>query len=291
MRVLVLGAGGYVGSALTERLAAAGHEVVALARSGGKSVPGAAEVRVGDLADPASLTAAVTPDIDAVVHAATPSGDAGVDAAAVEALTAPLRGSGRAFVYTSGVWVLGATGDAAADEDAATRPIPIVGYRPEIERRVLDTAADGVRAAVVRPGIVHGRGSGIPAMLVRWAAEDGAPRLVGDPAVRWPMVHVDDLADLFLAVLTDAPAGTVWHGVSETAVPVRDLAVAAGRAAGVKGEPRVWTVEQAAGELGGPFAEALALDQSVSSRLTRDRLGWNPSRPGSVADLGEGSYA
>ncbi|MEV4253079.1 NAD-dependent epimerase/dehydratase family protein, partial [Spirillospora sp. NPDC049652] len=47
MRVLVLGAGGYVGSALTERLVEAGHEVVALVRSR-RPVAGAAEVREGD---------------------------------------------------------------------------------------------------------------------------------------------------------------------------------------------------------------------------------------------------
>ncbi|MFC5182512.1 NAD-dependent epimerase/dehydratase family protein [Actinomadura harenae] len=291
MRVLVIGAGGYAGSALTERLVEAGHEVVALVRPGRTGSPGAAEVRQGDLADAASLTAAVSPDVDAVVNAATPSGDAALDAAAVDALTAPLRGSGRPFVYTSGVWVLGATGTGTLDEDAPTDPIPIVGYRPEIERRVLATAADGVRATVVRPGIVHGRGGGIPAMLVGWAAEDGGPRVVGDPSVRWPMVDVDDLGDLYAAVLADAPAGTVWHAVAEPAVPVRDLAAAAARATGADGAERVWAVEDAAMELGEPFAEALALDQSVGAEITRERLGWSPSRPGAVADLGEGSYA
>ncbi|MCP2336015.1 NAD-dependent epimerase/dehydratase family protein [Actinomadura rupiterrae] len=290
MRVLVIGATGYVGSALAERLAGEGHEVVALARPGRASVPGAAEVRTGDLADPAALTAAVTPDIDAVVHAGTPTGDAAVDAAAIDALTAPLRGTGRAFVYTSGVWVLGATGDATADETAATDPIPIVGYRPEIERRVLATAEDGVRATVIRPGIVYGRGGGIPAMLVGWAREDGAPRVVADPAVRWPMVHVDDLADLYTAVLADAPAGTVWHGVAEEAVAVGDLATAAAKAAGVGGEPRTWPLEDAAGALGEPFAQALALHQSVGAAASRDRLGWRPSRPDSLSDLREGSY-
>ncbi|MEV4256771.1 hypothetical protein AB0J52_26715, partial [Spirillospora sp. NPDC049652] len=67
--------------------------------------------------------------------------------------------------------------------------------------------------------------------------------------------------------------------------------VAAATAAGVEGEPRTWPVEQAAGELGEPFAEALALDQSVSAQAARDRLGWSPRRPGAVADLREGSYS
>lgn len=288
MRILVIGAGGYVGSAVAERLAARGHEIVDLAR------PGAAdrgyERRTGDLADPGALTAAVTSDIDAVVHAATPTGDAATDAAAIAALTEPLRGTGRAFVYTSGVWVLGATGNGTADEDAPADPIPIVGYRPGIERQVLAAAEDGVRASVIRPGIVHGRGGGIPALLVGLAREHGGPRVVGDASVRWPMVHVDDLAELFALVVEDAPAGSLWHGVTEAAVPVTRLAEAAGRAAGVAGEPEVWPLEQARERLGALFADALVLDQSVGGQAARAKLGWSPTYPDAVTEIAEGSY-
>ncbi|RAG85101.1 hypothetical protein DN069_13305 [Streptacidiphilus pinicola] len=293
MRVLVLGASGYVGSAVAEQLTDAGHQVVELVRpgrSGQAEQAGGRERRIGDLTDPGSLTASVTPDIDALVHLASPTGDAATDAAAVDALTAPLRGTGRAFVYTSGVWVLGATGAATADETAATDPIPIVANRPDIERRVLATGADGVRASVVRPGIVHGRGGGIPALLVELARKHGAPRIVGDEGVRWPAVHVDDLADLFVKVVGQALAGTVWHGVSEPAVPVRELAAAAGQAAGVQAEPEVWPLAEAAAELGASFAEALALDQSVSGDAAREQLGWRPQAPDAVTDLRSGSY-
>ncbi|NUW43386.1 NAD-dependent epimerase/dehydratase family protein [Nonomuraea rhodomycinica] len=290
MRILIVGARGYLGSAVAERLSAAGHQVVELVRPGGAHPEGPYERRVGDLTDPGSLTAAVTPDIDAVINLATPTGDADADAAAVAALTGPLRGTGRAFVYTSGVWVLGATGSATAHEDSPTDPIAIVGYRPGIERQVLAAAEDGVRATVVRPGIVYGRGGGIPALLVGLARRHGAPAVVADPAVRWPMVHVDDLAELFAKVVEQAPAGTLWHGVSQPAVPVRELAAAAGQAAGVAGEPRVWPLEQARAELGELFADALALDQSVSGQAARDRLGWEPRHPEAVADLRDGSY-
>ncbi|MFI6793002.1 NAD-dependent epimerase/dehydratase family protein [Nonomuraea sp. NPDC050383] len=290
MRTLIVGARGYLGSAVAERLAAAGHQVVELARPGGDRPEGRYERRIGDLTDPDSLTAAVTPDIDAVINLATPTGDADADAAAVAALTGPLRGTGRAFVYTSGVWVLGATGAATAHEETPTDPIPIVGYRPGIEHQVLATAENGVRATVIRPGIVHGRGGGIPALLVDLARRHGAPLIIADSTVRWPMVHLDDLADLFTRVVEQAPAGTLWHGVSQPAVPVRDLAIAAGQAAGILAEPRVWPLDQAREELGALFADALALDQSVSGERARDRLGWQPRHPDAVADLRDGSY-
>lgn len=147
-----------------------------------------------------------------------------------------------------------------------------------------------MRATVIRPGIVHGNGGGIPALLVDLARKHGAPTYVGEEAVHWPMVHVDDLADLFVATVEKAPAYSLWHGVSESAVPVRDLAAAAGAAAGVDGEPRSWPLEDARAELGALFADALALDQTVSGDAAREGLGWLPRRAGAVADVRELSY-
>ncbi|HXV92752.1 MAG TPA: sugar nucleotide-binding protein, partial [Pseudonocardia sp.] len=268
-----------------------GHRVVALAKPGTdpRVLPAAVELRTGDLADPVSLSAAVTPDIDAVVNLATPSGDAAVDSAATEALLAPLRGTGRALVYTSGVWVLGATGGRPVDETAPTDPIDIVGYRPRVEEQVLAAAGDGVRSVVVRPGVAHGRGGGIPALLVQLAAEHGAGLHVGEDAVRWPMVHVDDLADLFVLALDRAPAGAVLHGVAEPAVGTRELAHAAATAAGVT-QVRPWPLDDARRALGRPFADALACDQTVAADRTRAGLGWAPRRPGAVTELTAGSY-
>ncbi|GAB7188481.1 hypothetical protein ATKI12_8312 [Kitasatospora sp. Ki12] len=292
MKVLLTGATGYIGSAVTEHLVAAGHQVVALTRSA-EPQPGRAwhAQLVGDTADPASLAGAVTPDIEAVIHLAPPSGDADVDTAVIEALATPLRGTGRPLVYTSGVWVLGATGEAQeVGEQAPTNPIDIVGYRPRIEQRVLAEAGEGVRAVVVRPGIVYGRGGGIPAILVDRARTQGAPEYYGEKDVRWPTVHVDDLADLFVTAVERAEAGTVWHGVGESAVPVRDLARAAGHAAGVPADPHPVPVDQAAEVFGPLFADALALDQSVSGAAARTALDWQPTRPGVVAELESGSY-
>ncbi|MFI8456709.1 NAD-dependent epimerase/dehydratase family protein [Kitasatospora sp. NPDC085464] len=286
MKVLVLGSTGYIGSAVTRRLTADGHQVVHFVKDAGRLGPDAAS-RVGDLGDPASLRAAVTDDIDAVLNLATPTGDETADAAAVDALTERLRGTGRAFVYTSGVWVLGATGDTAVDEDAATDAIAIVGYRPRIEQRVLATTAGDVRAVVLRPGIVYGHGGGIPGLMTGWAKEHGTGRYVGSPATRWPMVHVDDLAELFVLALTKAEPGSVLHGVAHEAVPVAALAAATDIAAGGTGRAETWPQEHAADVVGAPFAEALALNQVVSGRRAVTELGWRPSRPYVLTELAE----
>lgn len=282
MKVLIIGGTGYLGTAVVQRLSEQEHVPVVLVRDPGRA-PEHVESRVGDLFDHDTLRAAVTPDIDAVVHAATPSGDWDADLAALDVLSTSLAGStaARALLYLSGVWVLGAQ-DGAADESATPRPIPLVSGRPRLEDHV--RSAEGVRGVVVRPGIVHGRGGGLVQMMVDWARSAGVGRYVGDPSVRWPMVHADDLADLVLLALERAEPGAVLHAVSEPAVPVRDVAAAADLVAGGTGRAVAWPEEDAAAELGPELAAALALDQDAVAPEAR-RLGWTPTRPGAVAGL------
>ncbi len=71
---------------------------------------------------------------------------------------------------------------------------------------------------------------------------------------------------------------------------MREIARAAGRAAGATGDPKAVPVAQAAEVFGPLFADALALDQSVSGAAARTVLGWRPNRPGAVAELESGSY-
>ncbi|MGP3958471.1 NAD-dependent epimerase/dehydratase family protein [Nonomuraea sp. 3N208] len=284
MKVLVAGATGYIGAAVMERLAGRGHEVVAFVRptaGGVRRVPAAADERYGDLADASTLQAAITADIDAVVHAGQLTGDQGTDLATIAALA----GSGKKVVYVSGVWVLGETD--GADEDSPAKPIPLVAYRHEVERLILDGGG-----SVVRPGVVHGRGAGIPALLRGQAAQRGTGVYVhaGGEVPTWTFVHVDDLAELIVTAAEKGGA-TVYHAVSEEAVPVTAVAEAAARSAGVKETAEPWPLEEAAKLLGEGFAHALSISQRVSAARTRQALGWSPVRPGIVADLTQGSYA
>lgn len=272
MKVLVVGATGYIGGAVVEKLQEAGHEVAVLLR-GDKHVAGVSDERRGDLSDPATI--AVADDIDAVVHAAELTGDKAVDLESIGKLAA------KPLVYVSGVWVLGEVEEG--HEESPANPIGLVGYRPEIEDLVLSRGG-----AVVRPGVVHGRGSGIPAMLKQQALVRGTGVYVSDgSAPTWSFVHVDDLAELIVAALGRQG---VFHAVSEEGISVEEVADAAAKSAGVASGAVAWPLEEAAEVFGGPFAEALALSQRVSSARTRAALGWNPSRQGILADLLEGSY-
>ncbi|HEU0300105.1 MAG TPA: NAD-dependent epimerase/dehydratase family protein [Longimicrobium sp.] len=289
MRVFVTGATGYVGTAIVEALRSAGHGVAGLARSDGSAakLEGAgAEARRGSLQD-LDVLARGAAEADAVIHAGAtgkPGQDA-VDTAAVAAMLDALEGSGKPFVYTSGLWVLGDTGDRLADEDAPPRPAAIVAWRAGVERGVIDAAKRGVRSVVLRPGVVYGRGGGTPGAFVSAARRKGVVRYVGDGRQRWPFVHVDDLAELYGLAL-DARPGTVLNAAAGPSLPVREVAQAAAEANGARAE--AWPLEDARAVLG-TYADALALDQQVSAERAR-ALGGTPSRPSVLDELRGGSY-
>ena len=289
MRVFVTGATGYVGSAVVEALRREGDEVTGLARSddAARALEAAGcDVVRGSLGDADALARGAR-EADAVIHAGATGGadQAQVDTAAVATLLDALAGSGKPFVYTSGLWVLGDTGDAEVDEDAPLNPAEIVAWRAEVERTVRDAAARGIRTVVLRPGVVYGRGGGTPRMFVSAARKKGVVRYVGDGAQRWPPVHVDDLAELYVLAL-DAPAGTVLNAAGPS-LTAREIAEAAAQANGARAEP--WPLDAARAVLG-PFADALALDQQVSAARAH-ALGWKPSRPSVLEELRTGSYA
>lgn len=216
--------------------------------------------------------------------------DPQVDGPAIDAILEALAGSNKPFVYTSGIWSHGDTAGKVVDETSPPKPAALVAWRQAVEDRVLEGARRGIRTTVIRPAIVYGRGGGIPAGFVKSAREQGAAQYVGTGENRWPFVHVDDLADLYLLALEGAPAGTLLLGVSGPSRPVREVAAAASRGAGASGRTVAWPLEQAREKLGG-YADALVLDQQASGRRAEELLGWRPHRSDVLEDIERGSYA
>ena len=98
-------------------------------------------------------------------------------------------------------------------------------------------------------------------------------------------MHVEDLADLYRRVLERGFPGSIFNGAHGPSQRVRVVAEAASRAAGAAGRIRVVPVEEARKAMG-HYADALLLDQQVSGELAKERLGWAPSRPDVLTDLG-----
>jgi nucleoside-diphosphate-sugar epimerase len=266
---------------VVERLRDFGHQVLGLARSDASALKlesAGAQAARGDLRNTGTL-ARTARECDAAIHLAmeysaeTPQ----LDRAAVETILEEYRLTGRPFLYTSGIWVVGDTGGQEADEDTPLHPPPVVAWRPAIEQLVL--RAQGPRGIVIRPAMVYGRGGGFSGDFARQAREQGAVRVVGDGENRWPFVHVDDLADLYVLAL-GAEAGALYFASAGPSIAVKEVARAAAHGAPIDSIP----VEEARRALG-PVADALVLDQMVSSRKAVRELGWSPKAKPVIEDL------
>lgn len=282
MRVLVLGGSGTIGQAVARTLVAAGHEVAGLARSpeaAERLLEAGAEPVAGDIAAPRLWLGAVVDEVDAVVHAACSfDTDMGaIDGTLLDALLPALAGTGRrpALVYTGGCWLWGPSPDLMIDETTPFDPLPAFAWMVPGLRRVL--AAPGIRPAVIHPGMVHAATTG-PIAAMEAQAHAGEPvRVVDSEDVLWPMVHADDLADLYRRVLEDGGFVGQVIGVADPAVPVGLLARRA--AARVSGEraPEIVAADRIAAERG-EWARGYACSQRMSGDLARERFGWAPTR-------------
>lgn len=303
MRIFVTGASGWIGSAVVPELLGAGHEVVGLARSdtSAKSLEATgASVWRGDLDDPEGLAKAAA-DSDGVIHLAFQhemafGGDfataGAADRRAVEAMGAALAGSDRPFVLASGVIGL-ALGQVATENDGMV-PGPEVranpaGIRAATALLTLSLRGIGVRSSVLRfSPTVHGDGdNGFIATFVGIARQRGVAAYVGDGTNRWPAVHRSDAARLARLAVEAAPPGSVLHAVADEGVPFREIAEAMGRHLDV---PTTSVAPKDAFEHFGFLGPFAGLDSPVSSDITRELLGWEPSGPSLLEDLEQGHY-
>jgi nucleoside-diphosphate-sugar epimerase len=296
MRVFITGASGHLGSAIVPELVSAGHEVVALARSGTAAATVTAlgaTARRGDLDDLDGISEAAA-ESDGVIHLAfnhalMRSGDfAGAvttEMAVVSALGDALAGTGKPLVGTSGTLVLANRGRPGTEDDAAAP-----GGRADAEIAVIGLAERGVRSSVVRVSpITHSTldRHGFARVLIATAKQTGVAGYPGDGANRWPAVHTLDVGHLYRLALENAPAGTRWHAVGDEGIPVREIAQSI---AGHLGLPAASIPDDRLEAHFGFLAPLIGLDNPMSNLATRQILGWEPAHPGLIADFGTADY-
>jgi nucleoside-diphosphate-sugar epimerase len=279
VRVFVLGGTGSIGSPTVRRLIERGHQVWALARSEGSAAKlaeiGATPV-AGDIASPERWIARL-PLFDAVIHA--------IDARLLDTLLPALAAQQRRprFIYTGGCWLFGATGGEIATEETPFRPLPAFAWMVPQLRRILESPeVDGI---VIHPAMVYAGSGGVFRRFARDAAEREAIRIVAGEEVRWPLVHHDDLAELYVLALEHAPARSSYIGAAIEGFPVGRMARAFARRFGTRQQqPEIVSADTIAAELG-EWARGYALDQRLSGEKARRELGWEPKHLDPLSEI------
>jgi nucleoside-diphosphate-sugar epimerase len=220
MRVLLTGHKGYIGTVLAPMLLAEGHDVVGLdsdlfehctfgkpAREIPQMRKDIRDVRVSELAG-----------FDAVLHLAAlsndPLGDLNplltyeINHLASVRLAQMAKAAGvRRFLFSSSCSVYGAAGDDMLDERAAFNPVTPYGEsKVMVERDVARLADAQFCPTFLRNATAYGASPRLRFdlalnNLVAWALTTGRVYLKSDGTPWRPIVHIEDIARAFVAVL------------------------------------------------------------------------------------------
>ena len=247
MRLLVTGHHGYIGAVMVPMLLAAGHDVVGLDSDlFGACTFGAGLFDVPTLAtDVRDVAASELTGFDAVVHLAglanDPLGDLNpamtfeINHAASVRLARLAKDAGvPCFVFSSSCSNYGAAGEAMVTEEGELRPLtPYAASKVRVEQDVATLADADFSPTFLRNATAYGvsprlRFDLVLNNLVAWAYTTGRVHIKSDGSPWRPIVHIEDIARAFLAVLA-APRERVHNqafnvGITEENYQIRQLA-------------------------------------------------------------------
>ncbi|EJN02079.1 SDR family oxidoreductase [Phyllobacterium sp. YR531] len=285
MHVFVTGATGWVGSAIVEDLILAGYRVTGLARSADKAaglIAMGSKIIQGTLDDLEILHDAAVA-AEAVIHTAFNhdfskfAENAAQDERAIGVLGRALAGSKRPLIVTSG---LSGLPKGATEFDL---PNPASPRKSEAAARTL--AEKGIRSTTVRLApSVHGIGDyGFIPIVIHLARATGVSAYPDDGLNCWSGVHRLDAARVYRLVIESGCTESVYHAVTEEAVPFKTIAEVIGHNLGLP-------VESRPREHFGWFANMAAGNMAASNNRTRSILGWAPTGATLFDDLNQPQY-
>lgn len=296
MKVFVTGATGYIGGSVATRLLERGDEVIGLARSADAATSlkkRGIEPLAGDI-NAYTPFVEVAKRVDAVINAASSD-----NAFVVHALLDGLKGSGKTLIQTSGSSVIstydnGELNEAIFDEDTDPTAQPEKAGRQALDQQVRAAAKDNVRAIVIRPSLIYGRGVGVPLAsvqlpkLIGVAKKYGVARHIGRGLNIWSNVHIEDMADLYLLALDKAAAGSLFYAENGEA-DFKSLAQSIGRMLGFGDTTKDLPIGEAVDALGPSAYLSFGSNSRVRGKRARE-LGWAPTKQTVFDEIENGVY-
>lgn len=297
MNLLITGASGFVGCAVTERLLADGHTVRGAVRQDNLQVRLSAEVEqviIGELA-PDTVWGKALYGIDAVIHLAArvhlmddPADDPlaafrlvnveGTRQLALEAVKAGVK----RLVFVSSVKVHGEETLIPYDEDSLCNPDPYGVSKIEAEQVLRRIEAEtGLEVVIVRPPLVYGPGVKANFLRMMQTIQRSIPLPLASIKNRRSLLYVGNLADALAVCATHTNAAGQTYLVSDgidVSTPELIRSVAAAMGVPARLFPMPVTVIQLFGTLTGKktAVQRLAGSLAVDSSKIRRELDWKP---------------
>lgn len=298
MKVFITGAAGYIGGSVGTTLIGAGHEVTGLVRSEARARDVerfGIEPVIGDLADAQVLERAALA-ADAVINIANSD-----NRQVADVFLNAMRDSGKTFIQSSGTSIVADLADGERpgkvyDETTPVDPLPLRAGRVALNDAVLAASGKKLRAMVICPSLIYGLGLGASAdsiqvpWMIKLAKKHGVGRHIGAGANIWSNVHINDLVDLYLRALENAPGGAFYYAENGEN-SMRELAEAVSRLLGYGGRTENMSVEEAVAEWGeGGARYTMGSNSRVRAVRARKELGWSPSAPSLLDEVERGCY-
>lgn len=280
MRVVVIGAAGFLGRAILRSFSSRGHETLGLVHTPDKArivrSEGGHPV-VADLLDPSTLVAPLR-GADLAIHVAQPSEGSldrmrEVRVRGAQNLVAAARTTGvTRLLLGSGYWVYRDSPEVISEESPLA-PISISRVNFDCEQ-VGRTAADrgDLEMMVVRPGMVYGPGSWFREMVSE--IRDGRYRYIEPGANSLSPVHLADCGEAFRTIAEHWRNGETYLVVDDQPVSTRTFAEFVAQQLGAP-VVRTLSFARAAEEWGEDLARLNAASRPASNRKLR-ALGWEP---------------
>ncbi|KAK4052377.1 bifunctional endoribonuclease/protein kinase ire1 [Microbotryomycetes sp. JL201] len=297
MKVLVLGATGFIGFPISTEFVRQGHTIIGVTRSAEKAKMLEANEITPVVADPAdpSQWRSVIKYVDCVIDAVGGSALAETSetirkTVAHEAEQSRPEGPALSFIYCSGTWLHGDVSDppygSLSDLSPIDKPNPITEFRKAHEQKVLATKSVSFAPNVIRPSLLYGRSGSITASWFE-TAKQGHVQIKGSSEARIATCHADDAASMFVLVAEKALVvqGIIFDASNPYPESLKVILERLAKVANAQGPTFIDATNGKFLRLTTHFERAIASSDLLRPTLAKSLLGWQAKRAPMAQDI------